>query len=308
MKFATTMLLAATASVASAASVRATAGLLSKARRLEDAEQQQDEGDEYSFLSGYSAHLIGCAAGEIYKSNNGDSEYASVIFRLCPADSCDADSAVGCKNGYGDYVIGINSFVQAYVEQNKDNMQGDDANDMNPDQYAECRQIDYQPEDDGAEAVAYYVGPACAGTTGLKLELFSDETCSTAADGVSYADISGGATLPYSNGKLASTKCQACSVTDEDGNTEISDLCMNTYMYSGHCESKMQKNSQYSSNDESACEYITSITKKSSTGGNAGAAIGWVIFALVIVAAGGYGYSKWWMHKKNSQSEGVIMS
>ena len=274
------LFLAASATVASATSIRATAGLLSQSRRLEDANQGDDQaqGDEFSFLAGYSAKLIGCAEGELYKSVNGETEYNSVVFRLCPADSCDSDSATGCKSGYGDYVIGLNSFVAAYIEQNRDTFETDDA--MNANEFSECRQYDYQPADDAAEAAAYYVGLACSGTSGVKLELFTDEICTTPAEDVSFSDISGGTALPYSQGNLVSTQCEPCSVTNDNGETATSDLCMNMYSYSGHCETKMDKNSQYSTNDESACEYISSISK-SSTGGGAGAAIGWVIFALV---------------------------
>lgn len=297
------LVLAASASVASA-HVRATAGLLSKARRLEDADVQEEQGDEYSFLSGFSAKLIGCAAGETYVAANGESEYSSVIFRLCPSDSCDSSHSSGCKSGYGDYVIGLNSYVNAYIEQNRDNMQQDD--NVRLDQLSECRQYDYQPADDGAEAVAYFLGPTCDGKTGLKMALFTEETCTTLADGVSFSDISGGASLPYSS-DLVSTKCEACSITNDNDESEISDFCLNMYTYSGHCETKMNKNSQYSSNDESACDYIATVTQShSSSGGGAGAAIGWVIFALVVVGLAGFGYTKWWTSKKQSQADGLM--
>jgi hypothetical protein len=300
MKFASALILAASATFASANTVRATASLLSKARRLEDAnqegEQQQEEGDAYTFLAGYSAKLISCVAGEQYTAADGQVEYSSVIFRLCPADSCDSDSAKGCKKGYGDYVIGINSYVEAWLEEMRDNLSQDDK--MNMNELSECREFG-QAADDGS---VYYVGPACSGTSAVKMGFFAEETCLTTPD-VSFEDVAGWS-LPYSGG-LVGGDCHACAQTNDQGESEISDLCMNTYMYSGHCEAKMEKNSQYSSNDESACEYISSIAPKSKTGGGAGAAIGWVIFALVIVAAAGFGYTKWWTAKKQSQTEGI---
>lgn len=298
MKFSSALLLAASASVASANTVRATAKLLSQARRLEDGnQQQQEEGDEYSFLAGYSAKLISCVAGETYQDVDGGSEYSSVIFRLCPADSCDSSSALGCKNGYGDYVVGINTFTQTWLEEMREEMNQDDK--MNMNEFSECRQFGQAAEDGSL----YYVGPTCSGTTGIKLGFFADETCSTAPEGVSFEDVAGW-TLPYSDG-LVNGDCHACAQTNDQGEQELSALCMDNYMNSGKCEAKMDKNSQYSSNDETACEYITSIAPKSKTGGGAGAAIGWVIFALVIVAAAGFGYTKWWTSKKQSQTEGI---
>ena len=39
-----------------------------------------------------------------------------VRFRLCPSNNCNDNKAVGCSNKYGDYVVGLNTFVNAYYE------------------------------------------------------------------------------------------------------------------------------------------------------------------------------------------------
>jgi hypothetical protein len=276
MKFSSAIILAATASVASA-SIRATADLLSKARSLQN--------DPTLFLEGYSAKLIGCATGASYTDSYGNIEPSSVIFRLCPANTCVNASTVGCKKGYGDYVTGINTYVQAYVNENINNLMNDD---FNPNMFSACRQYNYQPQDDTNAATPYYIGPACAGTAGLKLDLFTDDTCTTPADSsITYASLSGGKALPYSQGNLVSTQCASCNATANDGSAMVSNLCSSLYQTSGHCETYMQKNSSYGyTNDVTDCKAIASISKtssfkSSSGGGHAGAAIGWVIFALV---------------------------
>lgn len=111
MKLSTTFLLAATAASTAATTIRsanAKASLLSKSRRLEENEDEDEQQDqEYQFLANYKLKLIGCAAGEIYKNpENGEAEYSSVIYRLCPADECSDDNDYGCKSGYGDFVVG----------------------------------------------------------------------------------------------------------------------------------------------------------------------------------------------------------
>ena len=39
-----------------------------------------------------------------------------VRFRLCPSDTCSMESAYGCKEGYGDYVISMEAYLEAYFE------------------------------------------------------------------------------------------------------------------------------------------------------------------------------------------------
>jgi hypothetical protein len=44
-----------------------------------------------------------------------------VRFRLCPAGTCSTSNAGGCKSGYGDYIIDLNTFADAYFEVTRKN-------------------------------------------------------------------------------------------------------------------------------------------------------------------------------------------
>lgn len=309
MKLSSTILLAATAASASAMSIRnvdAKASLLTKSRRLEEnAEEEQQQEAEYQFLSSYKIKLIGCAAGETYKNpENGEMEYSSVIYRLCPADTCDDDSLTGCKSGYGDFVVGLNSFVESWLEDKKEDMQnnnnGDD-NQFNIEEFAECRQweVDQDADDEDAEQQVYYVGPTCSEDGGITLGFFSEYTCQTVPSDVTFEDISNGWSLPYSSSALISTGCESCSGYNDNGEFEISEMCMRMYENSGKCETGMESVS-YNGKDESGCEFIASLMP-ASTGG-ASAAVGWTIFAFVVIGAAAYGYTKWWVKKKQGSS------
>jgi len=71
----------------------------------------------------YSLVLLSCVAGETvmnYNDGGGGGEYdtSAVVFRLCPSKSCRASSygeGNGCSSGYGDYVIGLNTFMEFYM-------------------------------------------------------------------------------------------------------------------------------------------------------------------------------------------------
>jgi len=76
------------------------------------------------FLNNYSIKLLSCIQGEqIINYENGEAEPSTVVFRLCPSNTCDMNSAMGCDSGYGDYAVGINTFLEAYMESQEDNDQ-----------------------------------------------------------------------------------------------------------------------------------------------------------------------------------------
>ena len=98
--------------------------LLQNARRL-------DQNAEYSdaWISGYSIKFQGCHNIKQWNHNaEGDEDIkisteALVRFRLCPSDACSANSAAGCKNGYGDYVIDMSNFLASYYQAYRENLE-----------------------------------------------------------------------------------------------------------------------------------------------------------------------------------------
>jgi len=94
--------------------------LLSKARKLE--EDGDGEEVDMSWVVGYSLKFQGC---HHVKQWNGDAEDDEdvkietkrlVRFRLCPSDMCTETNAGGCKSGYGDYVLDLNTYINSYYE------------------------------------------------------------------------------------------------------------------------------------------------------------------------------------------------
>jgi hypothetical protein len=311
MKFASTILMSLLASAAAAPS-RATRGLLSKARKLEDQNnngEDQAEEEEYAFLQNYQLKLVSCKAGEqIRDPETGELDYNAAIFRLCPADDCSEDRQTGCYGGHGDYVVGLQSFVQAYFEDQRDNMYFDDA--FNVMEYAECREYEME-NDDGNQnenAYPYYIGPACTEDgKGVRLELFYDEACSMVPEEVTFEDISNGWALPYEEGGLVSENCQPCSeYNQDDGGYELKEMCMGLYEEAGKCETNMESYHYYGK-QEGSCEYIAALMPSTKGSGSGAKAFGWVVFILVVVGAFS-AYAMWWKKKKSTQAADGLMA
>mmetsp|Transcript_4694 Transcript_4694/g.6872 ORF Transcript_4694/g.6872 Transcript_4694/m.6872 type:complete len:392 (+) Transcript_4694:136-1311(+) len=97
--------------------------LMSTARRVDTPRSlEANEEIDYTWVANYALKFQGChniprwnedADGEddVRVSNT-----ALVRFRLCPANSCSTDSAYGCKSGYGDYVVSMDTYLNAYFE------------------------------------------------------------------------------------------------------------------------------------------------------------------------------------------------
>lgn len=283
-------------SVSAVGPMRASAGLLKAARKLEENGEDQEEENEYSFLGDYSLKLLSCKSGETYiNPENGEYEYSSVVFRLCPADSCSNDASGGCSSGYGDFVVGLNSFVQEYLEAKREEMQGDDG--FNMEELGECREyeVDQDADDENENAYQYFLGPACSEDgTDIKVEMYLDEDCSQVSEETTFEEISNGVSMPYESGGLVGYGCESCMAYNDNGEYELSEMCMKLYENSGKCESSMDTFSQYGKQEES-CEFIESLVPKKS-GVGAGKAIGWTFFILVVL---GGGFVGWTMYKKS---------
>lgn len=95
--------------------------LLTKARRVQQNNNQAADDDfNADWISGYSLKFQGCH--HISQWNDAvdgeeDVRIATkrlVRFRLCPSDSCSKTSSSGCSEGYGDYIIDMNTYLEYY--------------------------------------------------------------------------------------------------------------------------------------------------------------------------------------------------
>jgi hypothetical protein len=278
----------------------ASGSVLKSARRLDQAAAD----NEYDFLGGYNLKLISCKAGEAYTNPvTGASEGSSVIFRLCPSSSeCSDDVGKSCKAGYGDFVIGLNSFVEEYLQQKRDEMQTDDA--FKVEQLGECRQYEADKDGDYADGV-FYVGPACSSDgTGIRVAMFTDAYCTTLSEDVTFEEISAGISLPYSEGGLVSQYCESCYSVNDNGAAGLNELCMNAYEYAGKCETKMET-FHYSGKNEAACEVISALLPKSKRSGG-GKVIGWLFFVLVVGGLVGFAFTAMKKKKEGDKSFGLM--
>lgn len=105
--------------------------LLKHARQLEEGEGENDAQDYYqkdmTWMEDYSLKFIGCHQVAQWNDNADDEEDAVRIqtkryvrFRLCQSKHCVADRAVGCSSSYGDYVVDMDTFVAAHLENQQD--------------------------------------------------------------------------------------------------------------------------------------------------------------------------------------------
>jgi hypothetical protein len=282
------------ATMGSIRSGKAISGLIENSRRLDQAEE------DYAFLQNYELKFVACKGGQLTQNENG--QYVDtakvVVYRLCPSDgSCDSD----CSGGYGEYVVSLNTYVEAYFEDQRENQENqEEEENFRLEEYLACGEYEVE-EQEGEEGegeneqegenqeeneVAYYIGPTCTDDgTDIKLELFTDDACSSVSNDVAFNDLSG-MDLPYSSGGLVSTSCSSCTENDNDGDG-VSELCEGLYELSYGCETNMET---YSANgkDESHCEYISELTNsksKSSSSGSSGRGAGWAIFWVIFVVA-----------------------
>lgn len=303
MKFSTTVLVSLLAST-QAAMGPATRKLLSNSRRLEDNGDEEEE--EFAFLMNYNLKMIGCKADEqIRNPEDGEYEYGAAIFRLCP-EGCDSDMSTGCDSGHGDFVVGLQSFVQAYFEDQRDNMYYDD--NFKVDEYVECREYEMENDDgnNNNNAQPYYIGPACTDDgKDVRLQIFYDEACSQVPEEVTFEDISNGWSLPYEEGGLVSQNCLPCAEYN-DGAYELKEMCEELYQNAGKCETGMES-FHYYGKQEGSCEYIESLMPAKKSSGSGAKAFGWVVFILVVVGAFS-AYAMWWKKKKAGQASDGLMA
>jgi len=92
-------------------------GLLSKSRRVdEDAEV------DVTWVAGFDIKFQGCHHVSQWNEEVEDEDDVRIEtkrlirFRLCPTGSCSSESGGGCKEGYGDYIVDMNTYVESFLE------------------------------------------------------------------------------------------------------------------------------------------------------------------------------------------------
>jgi len=175
--------------------------LLSKARRI-------DEEADYTFIANYDIKFQGCHHVSQWNAEVDDDNDVRIEtkrlarFRLCPTGYCSDESGAGCKEGYGDYIVDMNDYVNAFMQMKEEyeeqkcenymenNCNCDDAddedgcmndcyyaanmsycirdeNDLDVNEYLACAQ--YEPPEAyygnrklAEEEAQYFLGPYCA--------------------------------------------------------------------------------------------------------------------------------------------------
>jgi hypothetical protein len=302
----TVLMISAMASTAAATmqiSSKSAAKVLRAANRRVEEDAEEEEEGEYDYLMKYTLKMVGCKAGEkVVDAETGEYEYNAAVFRLCPSDgTCSDDSEErGCDSNYGEFVVGLSTYVESYFEDQADNMNWDDA--FDGDKYAKCEQYEVEMDDDAAAAqwedYAFYIGPTCTEEGGVKLALFQDDACTYESE-ITFETISNGWTLPYSDGGLVSTNCIDCGAYNDDGEYELREMCEELYEGAGSkCETNMEYFSYYGQN-VAGCEYITELMPAMKSGGSAGKVFGWIVFIALI--GGLAGYIVWWRKSKSDE-------
>lgn len=226
-----------------------------------------------------------------------------VRLRMCPADSCSSSSTRGCDSNYGDYLVNMDTFLDAYTQQMQNANGGDrkladigdymTCNEMQMDggQRKRARQLDENYNYYSNYTQAYYVGPYCSGQGGdIRIGVFSDDECTVFANnGEKIFNMVNGFSLPYSGSSIVDLGCTSCG---ENG--QVNEMCDTLYGSSGKCETKM--NVYYP--NESSCSYIEGIKairddgviRTTATRKSAGAAVATGFFLTASLLLAGYVY------------------
>jgi hypothetical protein len=83
-------------------------------------------------IDNYSIKYTKCATVQSYSDELAAAEYTDTVlaaqrfalFRLCPKDSCDASSENGCTSNYGDYIVSLDQFLLAMMENQEQRVAG----------------------------------------------------------------------------------------------------------------------------------------------------------------------------------------
>jgi len=297
--------------------------LVQSARRVQNNQYGEDmnwQDIDTSFIAGYSVKFQGCHHVQKWNDEAEDEDDIKIMtqrlvrFRMCPSDSCASGTTKGCDSNYGDYLVDMETYVDAYMTQmqnqyaqNNAYYGGNRGLEMDLADYMTCSEMDmdgnqrkrarelannYYYGNYAQQDEQYFVGPYCAEQGGeIRIGVFLDDTCTVAADNGEeiFKMVHNGVTLPYSESSIVNLGCLSCG-----GYGEVNELCETLYQSSGKCEEKM--NVYYP--NESACSYIEGIKviredgviRTSATRKSTAAAITTGVFLTAALLLSGYVY------------------
>lgn len=291
-------------------------------RKLQNYNYQQGQYDqadmEFMYLQGYEQVYVTCDATMSVMAENGEYEYGAVLTRLCPTGAtCDASGLKKCSSGYGDYVVGIQTYLQSFLEQFQreqeqqqqyNGNQNNNGMDFDFGDFGECKEFKVENQNQqynqnqNGEEVQYFAGPLCEDGD-IKIALFSDENCQYKS-ALTFYDLTG-INLPWSDGIMHDEGCKGyyCYGMDQDGNYDFNDLCTDIVEQASlKCEEKMETTSMYGPN-VNGCESIKAMLPN-----EGGKKAGLIIGIILIIAVVGFG-AWYFMQKKKAavSQEGLMM-
>jgi len=98
---------------------------------LQQARQLDNRNVDYTFIGGYSIKFQGCHHINQWNEYAEDEDDVRIMtkrlirFRLCPSDDCNDEKTGGCNYHYGDYVMDMNVFVEAYLEAKAEDLEAE---------------------------------------------------------------------------------------------------------------------------------------------------------------------------------------
>lgn len=246
-------------------------------------QQQQQNQEDATWVSGYSLVFQGCHQITQWNTQAEGEEDVRIEtkrlakFRLCPSTFCN----MGCRSGYGEYIVDMDVFLQTYIENKREAEQAagyykaENQYNIDVDDYLYCSRFDgirnrqlannnnqqnYQNNNNNE----YYIGPYCSDSGGkIVLGMFTDDTCTQFADdygGVYTYKTMTGVELPNSSTSIVDTSCMSCK--DNDGGYYPKDECLDLYYAAGKCE----KNLNLYNGNNNACNYLQGIKTTTRSG------------------------------------------
>lgn len=164
-------------------------------------------------------------------------------------------------NGNMPQCIDKNPYEEGEGQQQQNNQQFQVQN------YLQCAEFRANRRQLNNDQVKYYVGPYCSSQGGaINLGLFTDDTCTTEAEGITFEEIAGYA-LPYSESSIVDAHCLSClenvDVNQQNANDQadadtVNESCEFLYTTAGKCEQSLSVEVNPSPNN-AACNYIEGI-------------------------------------------------